>query len=309
MNVCVTGGAGFVGSHIAEAWLARGAAVLCFDNLVTGRRKNVPAGAGWFKGDIIAPEDLDYAMEVFKPEVVYHEAAQMDVRKSVHDPLYDADNNICGSIQVLQACVKHHVRKIVYASTGGAVYGPPQFLPLTEQHPINPACPYGISKHTVEHYLALWKDLYGLDYTVLRYPNVYGPRQNPRGEAGVVAIFADLLLHGEPVTVFGTGEETRDYVFVSDIARANVLAATAGGGQIMNLGSGVGTSTNAVLQHVADAVGPGEPVVKREPLRPGEVTEVYLDASRAEAILGWQPTIEVSDGMAATVDYIRNTGW
>lgn len=309
MNVAVLGGAGFIGSHIAEHWLARGAGVLCFDNLSTGRRENVPPGAGWCEGDICSAEDLRTAFRIFRPEVVYHEAAQMDVRKSVDDPMFDALTNIGGSVRVLQACVEHGVRKVVYASTGGAVYGQPQFLPITEDHPINPACPYGISKHTVEHYLALWKDLYGLDYTVLRYPNVYGPRQNPHGEAGVVSIFTcGLRAVYRGVTVFGSGDETRDYVHVSDVAWANVLAATSASGQIVNIGSGIGTSTKQILAEVAGALSVSV-TPEQKALRPGEVQHIALDATRARELLGWEPTIGIEQGIKETVEYIiRNEG-
>jgi UDP-glucose 4-epimerase len=258
MRILVTGGAGFIGSHVADRFVSLGHEVAVLDNLSTGFREFVPSQARFFPADITDGPAVDRCLAEFRPEIVDHHAAQIDVRKSVSDPVFDARVNILGGIELLTACTRHHVRKVIYASTGGALYGEGRTLPATEDHPVNPEAPYGASKHTVEHYLYLWKLLHGLDYTVLRYPNVYGPRQNPHGEAGVNAIFIGLMLRGERPRIFGTGEQVRDYLYVGDVVEANEVALTAGSGETVNLGTGVGTSVNQIfreLQGILDFAG------------------------------------------------------
>jgi UDP-glucose 4-epimerase len=247
--------------------------------------------------------------EVFekeKPQVVCHQAARANVRESFEKPLLYAEVNVVGSLNVLECCRKFGVKKVLYASTGGAVYGPPRQLPVSEDHAINPLDPYGASKHHVEHYLHLYRQNFGIAYTVLRYPNVYGPRQNPFGEAGVVAIFARMMLNGALPTINGSGEQERDFINALDIAQANLLALDKGDGEIMNLGSGEGVSVNTIFSVLADLTGfEQEPVYG--PAKTGEVYKIFLNADRARTILGWNPKIELRQGLEATVDYFRKS--
>ena len=304
MRILVTGGAGFIGSHVADRFVSLGHEVAVLDNLSTGFREFVPSQARFYPADITDGAAIDRCLAEFRPEMVNHHAAQIDVRKSVSEPVFDARVNILGGIELLTACTRHHVRKVIYASTGGALYGEGRTLPATEDHPVNPEAPYGASKHTIEHYLYLWKLLHGLDYTVLRYPNVYGPRQNPHGEAGVNAIFIGLMLRGERPRIFGTGEQVRDYLYVGDVVEANQVALTAGSGETVNLGTGVGTSVNQIfreLQGILDFAG--EPIY--EAARPGEVQRIFLDATRARRVLGWQPRTPFREGLERTVEWSR----
>lgn len=304
MRILVTGGAGFIGSNVADRFVALGHEVGVFDDLSSGFREFVPARAAFFPGDLADAAALDAAIAEFKPDLVDHHAAQIDVRKSVSDPVWDAKVNILGSIGLMQACTRHGVKKVVYASTGGALYGEGRSLPATEDHPVNPEAPYGASKHTVEHYLYLWRLLHGLDYTVLRYPNVYGPRQNPHGEAGVNAIFIGLMLEGRRPRIFGDGEAVRDYLYVDDVVEANVLALTRGSGEMVNLGTGVGTSVNDIVRELSRIIGFEEGAI-HEPARPGEVQRIYLDASRARQVLGWTPRVPFAEGLRRTVEWSR----
>jgi UDP-glucose 4-epimerase len=300
----VTGGAGFIGSHVVDGFLAQGAEVAVFDDLSTGRREFVNPAAVFFEGDLTAPGAIERCVAEFRPEVVDHHAAQIDVRKSVDDPIHDARINVLGTLALLQACTRHRVRKLIYASTGGAIYGEARFLPATEEHPVNPEAPYGASKHTVEHYLYIWKLLHGLETTVLRYPNVYGPRQNPHGEAGVNAIFIGLMLEGKRPKIFGDGEQVRDYLYVGDVVDANVLALTRGGGEILNLGTGVGTSVKDIVRELNAILGTRlEPIF--EAARPGEIQRIYLDATRAREVLGWEPRVDFHEGLRRTVEWFR----
>lgn len=304
MRILVTGGAGFIGSNVADRFVALGHEVGVFDDLSSGFREFVPARAAFFQGDLADATALDAAVAEFKPDLVDHHAAQIDVRKSVSDPVWDAKVNILGSIGLMQACTRHGVKKVVYASTGGALYGEGRSLPATEDHPVNPEAPYGASKHTVEHYLYLWRLLHGLDYTVLRYPNVYGARQNPHGEAGVNAIFIGLMLEGRRPRIFGDGEAVRDYLHVDDVVEANVLALTRGSGEMVNLGTGVGTSVNDIVRELSRIIGFEEGAI-HEPARPGEVQRIYLDASRAKQVLGWTPRVSFAEGLRRTVEWSR----
>ena len=305
MRILVTGGAGFIGSNVADRFLELGHEVAVFDDLSTGFREFVNPRARFFEGDLADPAQVDACLAAFKPEVVCHHAAQIDVRKSVSDPIWDARVNILGSIGLLQACTRHGVRKVLYASTGGALYGEGRQLPATEDHPVNPEAPYGISKHTVEHYLYLWKLLHGLDYTVLRYPNVFGPRQNPHGEAGVNAIFIGLMLEGKRPRIFGDGNAVRDYLFISDVVEANVLALEQGSGEMLNIGTGIGTSVNDIVRELKVILDFKEDAI-HEPPRPGEIQRIYLDASRAAKVLGWAPRVSFHEGLRRTVEWTRH---
>ena len=304
MKILVTGGAGFIGSHVVDRFLKDGHEVWVLDSLVTGSRQNLNPQARFVEIDI---RDRERVGELFARErfdVLDHHAAQMDVRKSTEDPLYDAEVNVLGSINLIVNAAKHGVKKIIYISTGGAVYGEPQRLPVEEGDPVNPECPYGISKHTVEHYLHLYRLLYKLDYTVLRYPNVYGPRQNPKGEAGVIAIFGLRMLNGETPVIFGDGKALRDYVFVGDVAEANAMALRKGSGQIINLGSEKGSSVLELCELLQRLTGfTGAP--QFAPPRLGEIQQIYLSGRKAREILGWQPTVNLAEGMRQTVDWMK----
>ena len=300
----MTGGAGFIGSNVVDRYLELGHEVAVLDNLATGNRRFVPRRARFYCADLTQPGEVETCVSEFRPEAVSHHAAQIDVRHSVDDPRRDAVVNLLGTLNLLESCTRHRTRKLIYASTGGAIYGEGRTLPATEEHPINPEAPYGASKHSVEHYLYVWKLLHGLDYTVLRYPNVYGPRQNPKGEAGVNAIFIGLMLRGECPRIFGSGEAIRDYLYVGDVAEANGLALERGSGEILNLGTGVGTSVNQIFQELKSLTGfSGEPVY--ESARPGEIQRITLDASRARKVLGWEPRVSFREGLVRTLEWSR----
>lgn len=304
MKILVTGGAGFIGSHVVDGYLQQGHEVVIVDDLTTGRSSNLNPQATFYQLDIRSPE-LEAVFAQEKPDVVNHHAAQIDVRRSVADPLFDASVNILGSLNVLECARKHEVKRFIYISTGGAVYGEPEYLPCDEAHPINPICQYGASKHTVEHYLYMYGQNYGLNYTVLRYPNVYGPRQDPRGEAGVVSIFTLQMLQGQPVTIFGDGEQVRDFVYVGDCARANLLAVQANVNGIFNLGSGQGTSVNELFGLLQQVTGYGA-AAAYGPARLGETRAIYLTADKAGQYLGWEPTTNLQDGLTKTVAYFQD---
>jgi UDP-glucose 4-epimerase len=304
MRILVTGGAGFIGSNVADRFLELGHEVAVLDDLSTGRRDNVPAAARFHEVTLDDRAAVDAVLAGFRPEVVDHHAAQIDVRHSVKDPIADATTNILGGIGLLEACVRHGVRKFIYASTGGALYGEGRTLPATEDHPAHPEAPYGISKYALEHYLYFYRLVHGLDVTVLRYPNVYGPRQNPHGEAGVNAIFIGLMVEGKRPTIFGDGEQVRDYVYVGDIVRANELALSRGSGETVNLGWGRGVSVNDIVRTLAKLLGtPIEPIHAAP--RPGEVQRIYLDATRAKAVLGWEPQVPFEEGLARTLEWYQ----
>jgi len=307
LRILVTGGAGFIGSHVVDRFIELGHEVRVFDDLSSGRREFVNAAAPLVIGDLADDAAVERCVAEFRPEIVDHHAAQIDVRHSVDDPVHDARTNILGGLALLRSCTRHGVKKFVYASTGGALYGEARFLPATEEHPVNPESPYGVSKHTLEHYLYLWKLLHGLDYTVLRYGNVFGPRQNPHGEAGVNAIFIGLMLHGRRPRVFGDGEALRDYVYVDDVVEANVLALERGGGEMVNIGTGVGISVNHIVRELRSILGFAEEAI-HEPPRPGEVQRIYLDAGRARRVLGWTPQTPFRAGLERTVAWSRAAG-
>jgi len=304
MRILVTGGAGFIASHVAEGYLRAGHTVVIVDDLSTGKRENAPAAAKFYECDITDSRAVEEIVATEHPDVINHHAAQMDVRRSVREPLFDARVNIMGGLWLLELAVKYKVQKFLYASTGGASYGQVQTLPVNETHVTAPICHYGVSKVTLERYLFLYKHLYGLNYTVMRYPNVYGPRQNPRGEAGVVAIFALQMLQGCRPTIFGDGSKTRDYVFIDDLVDANLILLQKGDGEILNLGWGMPVSDYHIFEQVRAATGySGDP--KYAPVRPGEVEHIALDATKARSVAGWTPKIRLEEGIARTVRSIR----
>ncbi|MEW6085904.1 MAG: SDR family oxidoreductase [Chloroflexota bacterium] len=303
-KILVTGGAGFIGSHVVDVFLENGFEVVVLDDLSTGRASNLNPSAKFYKMDIRDPKVREI-FEAERPDFVSHHAAQMDVRRSVAQPLFDADVNILGSINLIEAAKEFGVKRFIYISTGGAVYGEPEYVPCDEAHPINPICQYGASKHTVEHYLFMYHVNYGLKYTVLRYPNVFGPRQDPHGEAGVVAIFTGRMMAGEPVVIYGDGEQTRDFVYVSDCARANYLAATVEHQPgIYNIGWGLPTSVNQIFTALAKATGYALPA-GYGPAKVGETRHIYLEASKARKDLGWSATVSLDEGMRKTVEYFK----
>jgi UDP-glucose 4-epimerase len=302
-KVLVTGGAGFIGSHVVDVLVDAGWDVAVVDDLSSGRRRNLNPAARLYEVDIRSPELRD-VFEAERPDCVDHHAAQVDVRLSVRDPLLDADINVMGSLNLLELCREFGVGRIVYSSTGGAVYGEPEYLPCDENHPIRPLSQYGASKYIVEHYLRMYRELYGLDYVVLRYPNVYGPRQDPSGEAGVVAIFAGKMLQGGQALINGDGEQVRDFVFVRDCARANLLALTTRETGVFNLASGEGTTINELAGMLQELTGAAEKPA-HGPAKAGETRRIYLDAGKARAALGWTPTVSLLDGLQETVAYFR----
>ena len=303
MKILVTGGAGFIGSNLVDALVGLNHDVVIVDNLSSGSRRNLNPKARFYEIDI-RDRKLSEVFEREKPDIVDHHAAQIDVRKSGEDPVADAEANILGSLNLITNCVRSGVKRVVYASTGGAIYGDPQYLPADENHPINPISQYGVSKHTVEHYLHLYSIIHGLEYMALRYSNVYGPRQNPYGEAGVVAIFAIQMLTGKQPTIFGPGDKTRDYAHVSDIVKANITALTKGKNAIYNIGTGVETSDQEIFDTLAGVLGyKGKPVYA--PVRKGEVYRISLDCSKARKELGWSPKLSLKEGIAQTAEYYR----
>ena len=304
MKVLVTGGAGFIGSHVVDALISAGYEVVVVDDLSTGNLANLNPAATFYQVDIRSPQ-LSEVFEKERPACVDHHAAQMDVRRSIADPLFDAEVNVIGSINLIECCRRYGVKRLIYISTGGAVYGEPEYLPCDEAHPVNPICPYGASKHTVEHYLYMYQQNYGLDYIVLRYPNVYGPRQDPHGEAGVVAIFTGQMLAGGQVVINGDGEQQRDFVYVEDCAQANLMAMTSqNANQIYNLGYGRGTTVNEIFTTLKKITG-YQPHAIHGPAKVGETRQIYLDATKAQKELGWKPTVDLEEGLQRTADYFK----
>lgn len=298
MKVLVTGGAGFIGSNVCDALLAQGHEVLAVDDLSSGRRENLDPRVRFFQLDVRSPEAAQLILDE-KPQAISHLAAQMDVRRSVADPRFDADVNIGGMINLLEAAVKAGVSKVVFSSTGGAIYGEQDVFPAPETHPQRPCSPYGVSKASGELYLNYYRQQYGLAYTALRYANVYGPRQNPHGEAGVVAIFCSRLLEGKECQIYGEGKQTRDFVFVADVARANLLALQSDYVGAVNVGTGLETDVNTLYARLAAVAGIDRPPV-HAPAKPGEQMRSCIDPSLAGRLFGWKPEVELSAGLERT---------
>ena len=310
-TVLITGGAGFIGSHVADRFLAEGWTVHVVDNLYNGHRSNLPVAAVFHELDIRDADAADL-VRTLTPDVLVHLAAQMDVRKSVADPAFDAQVNVLGSLNLFEAVQAHSPRtRVVFSSTGGAIYGDFTSPPNVETFNKNPESPYAISKLAVEHYLAYYGRIHGLEYAVVRYANVYGPRQDPHGEAGVVAIFCGRILTGEPLTVFGDGLQTRDYVYVGDVVDATFRGATQPlpttdqlDARAFNVGTGVPTDVLHLARTLNAAAGTSAPV-HHAPARPGEQRTSFLDVSKASAVLGWRPGVSLEDGLMRTYRWFR----
>ena len=304
MNTIVTGGAGFIGSHIVDALVAQGRTATVFDDLSSGNAANLSEKTVLKVGDVRDKQAVGAALSG-SVDCVFHLAAQIDVRRAVQDPGFDAQVNIGGTINVLNTCAEAHVRRFVMSSTGGALYGEPSTLPAGEQSAIQPLSPYGVSKYCAEQYIEYFHRMYGLETVILRYANVYGPRQDPTGEGGVVGIFARHILLGQSCIVYGDGEQTRDFVFVDDVARANMLAMRGPLGTF-NIGTGVETSLNQLLAAFERVVG--YPVARNyTPARAGEVQRIALNAEKARHELGWKPSVSLEDGLARTLAWVRQT--
>ncbi|MCG8378551.1 MAG: NAD-dependent epimerase/dehydratase family protein [Proteobacteria bacterium] len=304
MRILLTGGAGFIGSWVAENYLKEGHEVLIYDNLSSGAIENIPQDAEFTEGDILDYSLLEQTIIGFRPDIVNHHAAQINVRVSVEDPAFDAETNIIGAINLLQLSVKNNISKFIFASTGGAIYGEPAVIPANESTEKNPLSPYGTSKLCVENYLNYYNKVYNLKYTALRYSNVYGERQNPHGEAGVVAIFCTNILKGKDCNVFGSGDQTRDYVHAEDVARANALCLEAENG-IYNVGTSVSTSVNDIIDKLTEFSDIDFNVVHL-PAKEGEVENISLDYSHTEKSINWSPTIDFDTGLKRTWQWFRN---
>jgi UDP-glucose 4-epimerase len=308
MKTVVTGGAGFIGSNLVDALLDRGDEVAVIDDVSTGRRDNLAGalerGAELIELDVRDAEAVSAAVERVRPEVIFHLAAQIDVRKSVADPAHDSRVNVEGTINVLNAAHAHGVRRVINTSTGGAIYGEGQILPAPEDHPVAPEAPYGLSKFCAENYCALFTRLHGLSTVSLRYGNVYGPRQDPLGEAGVIAIFCGKFLEGGRPTIFGDGKQTRDYVYVGDVVDANLRAAESDAIGAFNVGRGVQTSVLDIVEALSSLSDNGFEADHAAP-RPGEVQHIALDPSRTRDQFGWEANVDLTQGLRLTLDSLR----
>jgi len=304
MKLIVAGGAGFIGSHIVDDLHSRGHDVLAIDNLSSGRRENLDARVPFIELDLLERDRLTKLIGVEKPDAVIHLAAQKSVGASVEDPVHDAHENVIGSLHILEACRGAGTRKVVFASTGGALYGETTQLPTPETHATFPESPYGISKLAVEHYLRFYSQIHGFQTVSLRMANVYGPRQDPLGEAGVIAIFCRRALSGQGVTIFGDGLQTRDYTYVKDAARAFVLAVEQDSTMTVNIGTGVETSLLGLTDHLEQIVGHKIARVHAE-ARPGEIRRSCLNAELASHLLGWEPRYSLEQGLTETVEGFR----
>lgn len=303
MKVMVTGGAGFIGSHLVDRLIQEGHEAVVVDNLSTGKRKHVNRAARLYKLDVQSPR-LERVFRKERPSVLMHLAAQMDVRRSVEDPIFDAQSNILGTINVLEQAVRHGSRKVVFASSGGAIYGEQEVFPAPESHPTRPLSPYGISKLAGEFYLAYYQQYSGIQYVSLRYSNVYGPRQDPHGEAGVVAIFTQKMLGGEQPIVNGTGRQTRDFVFVEDVVDAHLAVMGKDVQGCYNVGVGEETSINELFGMLADLTKSGSKQV-HGPAKKGEQARSVVDSTKLRQELGWEPRTPLSEGLSRTVEFFR----
>ncbi|MFH1548804.1 MAG: NAD-dependent epimerase/dehydratase family protein [Candidatus Omnitrophota bacterium] len=305
MKILVTGGAGFIGSNVADRYVADGHDVVVIDNLSNGKKENLNPGAKFYQIGIES-EELPNVFKKEKPDIVNHHAAQVNLRKSVEDPAFDANVNITGSLKLFQQCAKHNVKKIIFASSGGGAYGEYKNFPPNENHPLQPFSPYGIAKISVEMYLCFYSAAYGLDYTLLRYANVYGPRQSPLGEAGVVAVFTNAMLNNKTVTINGDGTQTRDYVYVDDVAEANAISLFKGDRGVFNIGTGVETNVNELAGKLRDLAGYKLGIKHGLPI-PGEQKRSVIDPLKAKKELNWNSSVLLDSGISKTVDWFKKT--
>jgi len=301
--ILVTGGAGFIGSHIVDAYVNEGNKVIVIDDLSSGVRENVNPKAEFHKLDIRSPE-IEEIFQRRRIDVVNHHAAQMDVRRSVADPKFDASVNVLGGLNIFEAARKFDVKRVIFSSTGGAIYGEQDYFPADEEHPVRPLSPYGITKLVTEKYLSYYKQVHGIDHVILRYANVYGPRQNPHGEAGVVAIFARKMLHGESPVINGDGKQTRDYTFVGDVVRGNLLALKSSGSNIFNIGTGIETDVNQLFQILRGWLNPACAENHGAAMQ-GEQRRSVITYKKIQRELGWSPTVELSEGLRQTAEYFK----
>jgi UDP-glucose 4-epimerase len=305
VKILVTGGAGFIGSHIADAYVREGHDVVVIDDLSSGTRQNVNPNAKFIQLDI-RDKGVEELFQSERFEVVNHHAAQMDVRRSVADPQFDASVNVLGGLNILENARRHNVRKVVFSSTGGAIYGEQDYFPADEQHPLRPLSPYGITKLCTEKYLFYYKEVHGIDHVILRYANIYGPRQNPHGEAGVVAIFASRLLHDEQPVINGDGKQTRDYTFVADVVKANVAALSYKGSNIFNVGTGKEHDVNFLFKVLREHLNNVCPE-KHGPAKLGEQMRSVISFAKIHQELGWSPTVSLEDGLRLTAEYFKKS--
>jgi len=303
MKILVTGGAGFIGSNVVDAYIKKGYEVVVVDDLSSGKKENLNKKAKFYELDI-CDKALEDVFEEKKFDIVNHHAAQVDVRKSIADPAFDARVNIEGSLNVLENCRKHRVKKIIFASSGGVIYGECGVVPPNEDSPVSPLSPYGINKYAVERYLSTYEKIHGLKYTALRYGNVYGPRQDPFGEAGVVAIFSGKMLNNEEVNIFGDGKQVRDYIYVGDVVKVNMLCLENGDNEIFNIGTGKSTSVNSIFSEMKKLIGYSRDAAYRPP-RAGELIKSSLDVRKAEERLGWKAEVGLREGLKRTIDFFR----
>jgi UDP-glucose 4-epimerase len=305
VRILVTGGAGFIGSHVVDAYVAAGHEVAVLDNFSTGNEANLNRAAEAHRVDLRDQAAVDRLVATFRPEIVNHHAAQSEVPKSVADPSFDAQINIVGGLNLLKACTDNAVKKVIFSSTGGALYGEPDVVPADEDHPVRPLSPYGTSKYCFEQYLGTFKRTFGLEFTVLRYANIYGARQDFAAEEGrVVAIFASRMLIGKPVTIDGDGEQSRDMLHVGDVATANLAALERGSGEIVHVSTGTPVTINDLYRKLAILIGYKQ-APNHGPQRKGDVYRIALDNTRARRDLGWEPRVGLEEGLSLTVDYFR----
>ena len=303
MNILVTGGAGFIGSHITDTYIAEGHNVIIVDNLSGGVLENINPKAKFYQLDIRS-EKLEDVFQKEKIDIVNHLAAQMDVRRSVSDPKFDASVNVLGGLNLFESAKRHRVKKIIFSSTGGAIYGEQDYFPADEKHPTRPLSPYGITKLCTEKYFFFYKAVYGINHVILRYANVYGPRQNPHGEAGVVAIFCNKMLNGEQPVINGDGKQTRDYTFVGDVVRANVLALQYDGSNIYNIGTGIESDVIKLFLELRSHLNP-TCAEQHTPAKAGEQQRSVISYKKIESELGWKPTVQLEEGLRLTAEYFR----
>ena len=306
MRILITGGAGFIGSHTVDALMAENSHDLAIiDDLSTGKRERLGPRVRFHHADIRNAEEVRLVMDRERPEVLLHLAAQMDVRKSVAEPAFDAEVNIGGFLNLIEAGREKGLKRVVFASTGGAIYGQQQVFPCDETHQSRPLSPYGVSKLSTEMYLFFYKVQYGIDYVALRYSNVYGPRQDPHGEAGVVAIFCGRMLAGQPCTIYGDGEQTRDYVYVSDVVRANLAALNSAASGAFNIGTGQETTVNELYGQLAKIAGTSRLPIYA-PMRPGEQRRSAILPLRAATELGWRAEVSLKEGLERTFQFFKS---